>query len=133
MDSEISSLAMQRLLGVNKVSLADLAKRGVVIRGKKRGSYYLQASVNGYCQHLRDMAAGRGGEAGATARLGAAQTDLTETNAKAETFGRTKLKAFCSRVLAIPHGVEYLSARQTLALTQELRACLDELADGKGA
>jgi hypothetical protein len=32
-------------------------------------------------------------------------------------------------VLAIPHWVEYLSARQTLALTQELRACLDELAD----
>jgi hypothetical protein len=65
--------------------------------------------------------------------LGAAQTDLTETNAKAETFGRTKLKAFRNRVLAIPHRVEYLSARQTLALTQELRACLDELADGKGA
>ena len=41
--------------------------------------------------------------------------------------------AFRNRVLAIPHRVEYLSARQTLALTQELRACLDELADGKGA
>jgi hypothetical protein len=43
--------------------------------------------------------------------------------------GRSKLKAFRNRVLAIPHRVEYLSARQTLALTQELRACLDELAD----
>jgi hypothetical protein len=32
-------------------------------------------------------------------------------------------------MLAIPHRVEYLSARQTLTLTQELRACLDELAD----
>jgi hypothetical protein len=55
---------------------------------------------------LRAEAAGRGGEA-----------------------GRSKLKAFRNRVLAIPHRVEYLSARQTLALTQELRACLDELAD----
>jgi hypothetical protein len=43
--------------------------------------------------------------------------------------GRSKLKAFRNRVLAIPHRVEYLSARQTLALAQELRACLDELAD----
>jgi hypothetical protein len=32
-------------------------------------------------------------------------------------------------VLAIPHRAEYLSARQTLTLTQKLRACLDELAD----
>jgi hypothetical protein len=81
------------------------------------------------------MAADRGGEAEATARerLGAAQADLTETNAKVETFWRTKLKAFRNRVLAIPHRVEYLSARQTLALTQELRACLDELADDSGA
>jgi hypothetical protein len=62
--------------------------------------------VSGNIRHLRAEAAGRGGEA-----------------------GRSKLKAFRNRVLAIPHRVEYLSARQTLALTQELRACLDELAD----
>jgi hypothetical protein len=28
----------------------------------------LQASVSGYCQHLREQAAGRGGEAGADVR-----------------------------------------------------------------
>jgi hypothetical protein len=65
-----------------------------------------EVTVSGYIRHLRAEAAGRGGEA-----------------------GRSKLKAFRNRVLAIPHRVEYLSARQTLALTQELRACLDELAD----
>jgi terminase small subunit / prophage DNA-packing protein len=133
MDTEITSATMQRLLGVNKVVLNDLTKRGIVKRGERKGTYDLQASVSGYCAHLRDMAAGRGGEAGASARerLGASQGDLTETKAKQETFWRTKLKAFRNRVLAIPHRVEYLSARQTLALTQELRACLDELADDK--
>jgi phage terminase Nu1 subunit (DNA packaging protein) len=90
------------------------------------------------------MAAGRGGEAGASARerLGAAQADLTETKARqlrgelveaseVETLSRAKLKAIRKRVLAIPHRVEYLSARQTLVLTQELRAALDELAEDK--
>lgn len=52
MDTEITSGAMQKLLGINKVSLADLAKRGFVERGDKRGCYRLEASVSGYCRHL---------------------------------------------------------------------------------
>ena len=35
----------------------------------------------------------------------------------------------CRKLKAFRNRVEYLSARQTLALAQELRACLDELAD----
>ncbi|MGC2410620.1 MAG: MBL fold metallo-hydrolase [Methyloceanibacter sp.] len=57
--------------------------------------------------------------------------ELIEVEA-VESFWRGKLKGFRNRVLAIPHRVEYLSARQTLTLTQELRACLDELADDGG-
>jgi hypothetical protein len=41
--------------------LNDLAKRGIVKRGERKGTYALQASVSGYCQHLREQAAGRGG------------------------------------------------------------------------
>lgn len=48
MEPEITAADLQRLLGVNKVSLADLAKRGVVTRGKKRGAYAIE-SVSGYC------------------------------------------------------------------------------------
>lgn len=47
-----------------------------------------------------------------------------------ETFWRTKLKAFCNRILAEPSRVRDLSAQQTVTLTQELRAALTELADG---
>jgi len=45
---EIASVALQRLLGVSKVALNDLAKRGIVQRGERKGSYDLQASVSGY-------------------------------------------------------------------------------------
>jgi phage terminase Nu1 subunit (DNA packaging protein) len=142
MDSEITSSAMQRLLGVNKVALNDLAKRGIVVRGKRRGTYALQVSVGGYCRHLREQAAGRGGKAGASARerLGQAQATLAEVKAKqlagelvevaeVETFWRGKLKSFRNRVLAVPSRVRDLNARQSVLLSQELRAALDELAD----
>jgi phage terminase Nu1 subunit (DNA packaging protein) len=77
MDIEIAS-------GVNKVALNDFAKRDIVQRGEKRGSYALEPSVAGYCAHLREIAAGRGGDAGADARarLGSAQADLAEARAE---------------------------------------------------
>jgi phage terminase Nu1 subunit (DNA packaging protein) len=121
--------------------LGELAQKGIVVRGTKRGSYALQASVSGYCQHLREQAAGRGGESGADvrARLGAAQADLAAEKVKAmrgETLPTTeveawtsKLRAFRNRILAIPIRVKDLSARQMENLMQELRACLEELAD----
>lgn len=68
MDDEITSWAMQRLLGVNKVTLSNLAKRDIVQRGERKGTYDLEASVGVYCHHLREQAAGRSGEAGVTAR-----------------------------------------------------------------
>lgn len=144
MNTEIPSGAMQWLLGVNKVAPNDLAKRGIVVRGRKRGTYAVEASVSGYCHHLRDMAAGRGGEhaAEARARLGQAQADLAEAKAaqlrgetlpvaEIEKLWTSKLRAFRNRVLAIPSRVKDLSARQRASLTQEVRAALTELADGR--
>jgi hypothetical protein len=53
--------------------------------------------------------------------------------AEVKTFWRTKLKAFRNRILAVPTRVKDLSARQTVTLTQELRAALTELADDKAS
>jgi hypothetical protein len=50
---------MQRLLSVNKVALNDLAKRGIVVRGKKHGSYAV-ASVTRYCEHFQRACSCRG-------------------------------------------------------------------------
>ncbi len=126
-----------------RTALNDLAKRGIVKRGDKRGTFELEASVSGYCKHLRDVASARGGEdaSAARARLGQAQADLAEAKAaqirgetvpvaEVETFWRSKLKAFRNRVLAVPGRVKDLTARQSVILTQELRAALTELADG---
>jgi terminase small subunit / prophage DNA-packing protein len=131
MKDEIASAALQRLLGINKSVLGELAQKGIIVRGEKRGSYALQASVPRYCQHLREQAAGRGGEAGADvrARLGAAQADLAAEKVKAMR-GETLPTA---EVEALWRGKRDLSARQSVTLTQELRAALTELADDKAA
>ena len=145
MKDEIASAALQRLLGINKSVLGELAQKGIIVRGEKRG-YALQASVSCYCQHLREQAAGRGGDTGADvrARLGAAEADLAAEKVKAmrgetlptaevEALWTSKLRAFRNRILAIPSRVKDLSARQSVLRSTELRACLDELADDKAA
>jgi len=115
MKAEIASAALQRLLGINKSVLGELAQKGIIVRGEKRGSYALQASVSCYCEHLREQAAGRGGEAGADvrARLGAAQADLAAEKVKAMR-GETLPTA---EVGGVP-----------VKLASELRATLTELA-----
>src|SRR6266545_291287 len=67
-DTEISSAALQRLLGIGKSVLSELAQRGIVVKGRKRGTFELEPSVSVYCAHLRDMASARGGEDAAAAR-----------------------------------------------------------------
>jgi phage terminase Nu1 subunit (DNA packaging protein) len=84
------------------------------MRGEKRGSYAV-ASITRYCEHLRVMAAGRGGEdaSAARARLGAAQADLASTKTAkmrgelvetdaVEKLWITKMKAFRARILGHP-------------------------------
>jgi phage terminase Nu1 subunit (DNA packaging protein) len=105
-------------------AVTDVAKRGIQ-RGERKGTYLVEQSVASYCQHLREQAAGRGGETGADvrARLGAAQADLAAEKVKAmrgktlptaevEALWTRKLRAFRNRILAIPSRVSYLSLRQ---------------------
>jgi phage terminase Nu1 subunit (DNA packaging protein) len=61
-DTKVTSADLCRVLGVTREALSDFAKRGIIERGKARGTYQLEASVAGYCAHLREIAAGRGGE-----------------------------------------------------------------------
>jgi phage terminase Nu1 subunit (DNA packaging protein) len=145
MNDEVTTADLCRLLGVSRETLSSLAKRGIVVRSGKRGAYALEASVSGYCKHLRDMASARGGEdaIAVRAKLASAQADLaaekvkvmraeTVPAAEVEALWTSKLHAFRNRILGIPGRVQYLSARQTVVLQQELRAALDELANDKG-
>ena len=143
MDGLVSTSQLQRLLGVGKPALNELHARGIVVRGGKRGTYDLEASVSGYCEHLREMAAGRGGDAGADARarLGAAQASLAEVRAgqlsgelvsasEVEAKWSATCRAIRGRVLAVADKMRDLPTRQHVRLSTELRAALSELADG---
>ena len=140
MDSEITSAAMQKLLGIGNVALNDLAKRGIAVRGEKRGTYRIE-TITRYCEHLRKTSAGRGGEAAeeigqaqaalAGAKVAQLRSELVEADA-VEKLWTSRLQAFRNRILGVPQRVQYLSARQTVVLQQELRAALDELADEAG-
>jgi hypothetical protein len=61
MDSEITSTAMMKLLGIRKSVLAELVERGVIIKAKT-DRYLVLPSAPNYCRHLREEAAARGGQ-----------------------------------------------------------------------
>ncbi len=87
-NDEVASAPLQRLLGVNRVTLNDLAKRGIVVRGRR--GYALEASVGGDCHHLREMAAGRGGEANINGeRIGEIKKRLAASSRRARVEGVT--------------------------------------------
>ncbi|MGH6864898.1 MAG: hypothetical protein ACREDO_01675 [Methyloceanibacter sp.] len=141
-EDEITTAELARLFATTPKTIADLSKRGLIVKASGRGRWKLRESVSGYCRHLREQAAGRGGEdaAAARARLRQAQVILAETKAAkmrgelveaaaVEKLWITKMKAFRGRLLGIPQRVQYLSARQIVVLQQELRAALTELAN----
>jgi phage terminase Nu1 subunit (DNA packaging protein) len=136
---EITTANLARLLSVTPKAIGGLAKSRIIEKGGKRGSWLLNRSVSGYCEHLRtDVAARRRQAAEARAKLREAQAHLASTLAakrsgelvetrEVEKLWTSKLQMFRTRILGIPHRVQYLSARQTVVLTQELRDALDEL------
>jgi terminase small subunit / prophage DNA-packing protein len=145
--AEVGASALARLIGVTSAAFHDLARRGVFVAGKAKGCYVLDASLQGYCAHLRKLASGQGGEsaiASATisrGKLAEAQATLAETKAKqlagelvdaaeVERTWTSACKAIRSRVLAVVDRVRDLTAKQRTKLTAELRSALNELADG---
>jgi phage terminase Nu1 subunit (DNA packaging protein) len=140
-NATVTTNQLGRLFGVTPKVIAKLAKRKIIEKSEKRGSWLLQPSVTAYCEHLRVDAAVRGGQAAeARAKLSEAQAELANTRAAkmrgelvdasdVEKLWISKLRALRNRILGIPSKVQYLSARQTVVLTQELRDVLDELAD----
>jgi hypothetical protein len=70
MNEEITTANLARLFDVTAKTIAELAKRNIITKGSKRGTW---DSVNGYVKHLREEGAGRGGArtcGRATPRLG---------------------------------------------------------------
>jgi terminase small subunit / prophage DNA-packing protein len=79
MDS-VSAEVLAKWCGLSSTNVASYARRGVMVRAG-RGTFDLEQSIRGYCQHLREQASGR--KQGDTpsverARLAKAQADNVE-------------------------------------------------------
>ena len=52
MNSTVATTAFARLFDVTPKTIADLAKRDIIVSAGKRGRWLLQPSVSGYVRHL---------------------------------------------------------------------------------
>jgi len=136
---EITTGEVARLFDTTPKTIAELAKREIIMSAGKRGRWQLEPSVGGYVRHLREVAAGRGGNDGGQvrARLGAAQADLAEAKAAklrgelVEAKWSSTCRAIRARVLAVADRMRDLPARQHVKLSRELRDALTDLSEGK--
>lgn len=147
-DGQVTGKVLANVLGVADRTLRDLAERGLVVKAG-RGSYELAASVRRYCEHLREIAAGRGGEAGVLdltaerARLAKEQADAQAIKnatlrgellpaADVERRWREVLAGVRSRMLAVPsrtrQALAHLTATEVAVIDREVRDALGEAA-----
>ncbi|WP_101067281.1 hypothetical protein [Roseovarius salinarum] len=145
-DVEIRTAELAELLGIQPRAVRDLTERGIVQKAR-RGRYPLKASVGAYCEHLRGVASGRGGEAevyeltAERARLAKEQADdRAYRNAVArrelvrvEDVAREwadALRKVRAAILAVPSRLRqrlpHLTAHDVEALDGELRRALEE-------
>lgn len=106
----VSAADMAEMFGVSRRSVSEFSERGIIDRvGRNR--FALQRSVKLYCEHLRAIAAGRGGDG--TQELTAERTRLAKEQADA-----TALKnAVARRDLVSAHQVE----REWVAVCRKIR------------
>jgi phage terminase Nu1 subunit (DNA packaging protein) len=138
------------LLGVSPRSITDLAKRGIVMRADG-GGFDKRKSVRGYCDYLRKLATGRGGDAAIAtatierARLAKAQADAVELKNAAvrgtmldagevEREWSDILRGVRAGMLAVPsraaQRLPHLSKHDIAEIDAEVRAVLTEIGEG---
>ncbi len=137
------------LLGVSVKTIRSAADQGFIIRASTRGRYEVAASVQKYCEHLREMASGRGDASSAAslakerARLAKEQGDavalknaalrgeLIDAN-EATARWRATLTTLRSRLLAVPSRIlgrlPHLTRQEVEIVDGEVRDALEELA-----
>lgn len=145
---DVSARQLGEVLGLNERTVRELVDRGIVTR-TSRGRYDLFGSVLAYVEHLRSVAAGRGGEAASydltreRARLAKEQADERELRnatlrgelVEAEAVRREwsdVLRGVRSRILSVPSRVRqslpHLTAHDVERIDGELRRALEEAA-----
>jgi phage terminase Nu1 subunit (DNA packaging protein) len=152
-EGQVTGKVLASMLGVTDRALRDFAERGLVVK-TGRGTYELAASIRRYCEHMREVAAGRGGEEGVLdltaerARLAKEQADAQALKnavareellpaADVERQWREVLAGVRSRMLAVPsrtrQALPHLTASEVTIIDREVRDALMEVADGGAA
>lgn len=145
---EVGARQLGEVLGLNERTVRELVSRGIVAKNG-RNRYDLFPSVLAYVEHLRTVAAGRGGEAASydltreRARLAKEQADERELKnailrgelVEAEAVKREWsdiLRGVRSRVLSVPSRVRqslpHLTGHDVERIDSELRRALEEAA-----
>ncbi|MCY1288010.1 hypothetical protein D9M70_370290 [compost metagenome] len=57
----VTTDGLASLLGVSARTVTELGRRGIIPRAPRRGRWPIPAAVQAYCEHLREVAAGRAG------------------------------------------------------------------------
>lgn len=146
----ISGLDLSAIIGVLPQTVSELAAQGRLVR-LQRGRYDRDGSIRRYCEHLREVAAGRGGES-AVASLTAERARLARGQADGVAMKNAALRGemvpACevtarwrevftgvrSRILAVPSRVRaalpHLSVTEAAAIEREIRSALEDASNG---
>jgi phage terminase Nu1 subunit (DNA packaging protein) len=145
----VTAAVLADLIGVSPRSITDLAKRGIVVRADR--GFDQRKSVRGYCDQLRKLATGRGGDAAIVtataerARLAKAQADAVELKnaairgtmldaAEVEATWTGILRTVRAGMLAVPsraaQRLPHLTAHDVAEIDHEVRAVLTEIGEG---
>lgn len=149
-EDHVSARELAEWLGISDRSVRLAADRETVAR-VNRGAYALKASVQRYCAHLREVAAGRGGEQGVMdlaqqrARLAKEQADAVEMKndqlrgglVRADEVERTWsdiLRGVQAHMLAVGTKVQHrlpgLTRHDVEQIDQTIREALEEASRG---
>ena len=145
----VRAVVLADALGISERSIRALAEKGVVQRSPQ-SLYPLRESIRSYCHHLRETAAGRGGQ-GAGSRLTAERERevreradhlaLRNAQTRAELIPAVEVErrwsAICrmvrARMLTVPSRLQqslgHLTSHDTATIDREIRDALTELGD----
>lgn len=148
LDIEITASELAELLKVSKRAVSDFVERGIVVK-TERNRFDLRQSIQRYCEHLRGVAAGRGGdgadvltaERARLAREQADQTAMKNAAMRGEMISMTDVRnewvsigrRIRNAVLSVPSRcrqmLPHLTTYDVDLIGEEIRSALTELGD----
>ncbi|MFG1344375.1 hypothetical protein V5F59_05740 [Xanthobacter autotrophicus DSM 431] len=140
-DEQASAVELAALWGVTERLVRDLAQRGVIQR-TGRGRYDRRKATLAYCAHLREQAAGRGGDAEVLterrreARARAEKVELHNAKSRGDLVSREDVARTWTAIvvdvraalLAVPTRIPELPKTMARRVDEEIRQALEGLA-----